>query len=142
MQKNFSNISDEVSGEICSVLLRTVFCYNEAKAGLFATWKQFWDFSAKHFCSIHTNYLLQLIIFYCINAFIKAKAGLRGARWTLGGLWTRRISASDPPRDAQSRPNNKMEKMTKKTTTYVPIVSHRSQFHIFGQINTIFGVWL
>jgi hypothetical protein len=35
VQKICSDVSSEVSGEIHSALLRTVFCYNKAKAGLF-----------------------------------------------------------------------------------------------------------
>jgi hypothetical protein len=35
VQKKCTDVSGEVSGEIRSVLLRTIFCYNEAKAGLF-----------------------------------------------------------------------------------------------------------
>jgi hypothetical protein len=49
VQKNCSDVSGEVSGKICFVLLRTVFCYNEAKTGIFASRKQFRGFYCKMF---------------------------------------------------------------------------------------------
>jgi hypothetical protein len=101
VQKNCS----DVSGEIRSVLLRTIFCYNEAKAMLFfASRKQFRDFSAKRFCFIYIIFLLQQTVFCCIGIFIEAKAGLKKSKETRGSTRGRRIARSDPSEDAQSLP--------------------------------------
>jgi hypothetical protein len=95
------------------LLQRTVFCcictFIEAKAGLFLLHgSNFWDFSVKRFCFIHTIFLLQRTVFCCIGTFMEAKAGLREFGGTRVSMRRRRIAGTDPSEDAQSFPIGKV----------------------------------
>jgi hypothetical protein len=70
----------------------------------FASRKQFRNFSAKHFCSIHTIFFTTMNRFLLHWYIIEAKAGLRKSRETRVSRTSRRISGQDPSEDAQSLP--------------------------------------
>jgi hypothetical protein len=60
VQKFCSNVSGENSGEIRYVLLRTLFCYNEAKAGFFLL-------LGSNFGILVRNVFAPFIQFFCYN---------------------------------------------------------------------------
>jgi hypothetical protein len=90
-------------------LRQTIFCcigaFIEAKARLVLVHgSNFWDFSAKRICFIHTNFLLQQTVFCCIGTFIEGKAELREFGGTRVSTRRWRIAGMNPSEDTQSFP--------------------------------------
>jgi hypothetical protein len=80
------------------------YIYRSKSGAFFLHGSNFWDFIVKHFCFIHTIFLLQRTIFCCIGMFIEAKAGLREFGGIRVSTRRRRITGTDPSEDAQSFP--------------------------------------